>query len=72
MIQMMLEKRGEEARIEGIEIGKARGRNSARMELAEDMLRNNEPMSKIELYTKLAADRITEIANAINVPIVAG
>ena len=41
-------------------------------EMAMEMLRGNEPISKIEKYTKVATGRITEIAKSIGVKPVLG
>ena len=35
--------------------------------MVAEMLKGNEPLSKIEKYTKIAVGRIAEIANAIGV-----
>ena len=58
----------EERIAEGIAEGKARKGE----EMVAEMLKGNEPLSKIEKYTKIAAERIAEIANSIGVTPVAG
>lgn len=40
---------------------KEKGRMEARMELAEEMLKNNEPIEKIIKYSKLSEEEILEI-----------
>jgi len=50
--------------------GKAEGKEEQILEFAEIMLRNNEPISKIQAYTKLTVKRIKEIAAQIGVAVV--
>ncbi|MBR1629520.1 MAG: hypothetical protein IJ679_09725 [Lachnospiraceae bacterium] len=57
---------------EGIEEGIAEGKARKGEEMVAEMLKGNEPLSKIEKYTKIAAERIAEIANSIGVTPVAG
>ncbi|MBR1629797.1 MAG: hypothetical protein IJ679_11125 [Lachnospiraceae bacterium] len=50
----------------------AKGRKAGKEEMVAEMLKGNEPLSKIEKYTKIATERIAEIANTIGVTPVAG
>ena len=66
----------EEGRIlgrnEGINEGRNEGRTERSEEIAADMLRDNEPLSKIMKYTKVARERLAEIAESIGVVPITG
>ena len=55
----------EEGRAEGRIEGKAEGRTERSEEIATRMLRDNEPLTKIENYTNVARERLSEIAKSI-------
>lgn len=50
--------------------GKAEAKNAERARIAEDMLRDNEPIEKIRKYSKLADNVISEIAKKIGVAVI--
>ena len=54
--------------------GEARGLNNgeniANTNFATEMIKDGEPVSKIQKYTKLTLDRLEEIAKSLNVKLV--
>lgn len=50
--------------------GEAKAKEEERARVAEDMLRDNEPIEKIRKYSKLADNVISEIAKKIGVAVI--
>ena len=50
--------------LDKIEEGRIEGRNERSEEIAVKMLRNNEPLTRIEEYTNVALERLSEIAKS--------
>ena len=66
-LQMKMMEIREEGREEGEAKGKAEGKVEGKAEVVMEMLRDNAPLSLIEKYTQVSAEKIAEIARSIGV-----
>ena len=66
-LQMKMMEIREEGREEGRKEGEAKGAAKGKAEVVMEMLRDNAPLSLIEKYTQVSAEKIAEIARSIGV-----
>ena len=57
----------EEGRREGRKEGRKEGREESSVDVVREMLRGNEPVSKIAKYTQVSVEKIAEIARSIGI-----